>query len=291
MGVVYLASDFGYSDPYVGIMKSRIHLVHPKVQIIDLSHDLHKFDISFASWFLYYCYLNLESSIFLAIVVDPGVGTERKCIIVQIENSYFVLPDNGLISLILKEARIKKHKIHYFEIDINKLKKLYLKKIKKYHHLDYHVSSTFHGRDVFSPALGLISKNIKYLKQFTKKIEYITIKEDIIYPIIIDEKQNYYSGKFVYYDIFGNLFTNFYIKELNKNYKYSLKILENQHTILEISEISITFAQTKIGNFLFYVGSFGFIEVARNQESAYSYWNDWNKIKSFTVLLEIKNNL
>lgn len=290
MGVIYLATDFHLSDPYVAIMKSRIHLIVPNIKIIDLSHDIRNFDIEYGAWFLYYCYKNLEKPSIICMVVDPGVGTNRKAIIVKIQKSFFILPDNGLISVILKDPYFKeKDKVEYYEILPLKLKELYLKKIKKFE-INYEISNTFHGRDIFAPATGFIARNTKYIKDFTIKIQNIFINENIIFPQYLDfKKQNIYKGKFVYFDHFGNLFTNLYLDNSfleNKNDNLSLKIIEKDQIILELNSISRTFGFKKKNEFLFYRGSFGFIEFAKNQNSAFMEWDDWQRIKNFDVIIE-----
>ncbi len=287
MGVIYLASDFGLQDPYVGIMKSRISIINQGISIIDLSHQLRPFDLEFASWFLLFCYLNLEKPFFLGIVVDPGVGTERKCIVVKIDSSYIVLPDNGILTLLVKSDFLNIKKIEYFQIDFDQLKKTYLHIVQKKYKLDYIISSTFHGRDIFAPALALIKKDRKLLYKFTKKIKDVLLINNLTKPIIVSsDRNNIYKGKFIYYDIFGNLFTNFYIKDKNFK-KIILKILENNNTIIEIPEISITFNTKNKYDFLFYQGSFGFLEVAKNQGSAFLEWKYWDKIKKFDIYLEV----
>jgi len=110
MGIVYLSTDFGSRDPYVGILKSRISIINPKSKIIDLSHELIPFDIEYASWFLYYCYKNLENPFIICMVVDPCVGTERKPLIVKIQKSFLILPDNGLVSVLIRDPKFKKRK-------------------------------------------------------------------------------------------------------------------------------------------------------------------------------------
>jgi hypothetical protein len=287
MGIVYLLTDFGSRDPYVGILKSRISIINPKSKIIDLSHELIPYDIEYASWFLYYCYKNLENPFIICMVVDPGVGTERKPLIVKIQKSFLILPDNGLVSVLIRDPKFKA-KIEYYEILPIKLKEIYLNQLKNYR-LEYNISSTFHGRDIFAPATGLISKNPSLLKKFTNKIKYIHLNENVPVPEYVDfNHSKQFKGKIVYYDHFGNLFTNLYFHtfDVNQSKKIRLKIFEGERMILEINSLSKTFGHKESNDFLFYVGSFGFIEIAKNQHSAFLEWNDWERIKRFDVLLE-----
>jgi S-adenosylmethionine hydrolase len=285
MGVVYLASDFNTIDPYFAIMKSRIHLINKNISIIDLSHNIRSYDVEFASWFLYYSYLNLEEPKIICMVVDPGVGTNRKAIIVKIKKSYIIVPDNGILTVLIKSLETIK-KLEFYEILPLKLKEIYIKNLKNRFKIDYEMSNTFHGRDIFAPAAGLIAKDPKLIKSFTLKINSINLIENINLPVLVDFNKNLtYKGKFVYYDHFGNLFTNFYLRDFPDKHKLKLKIMENDKTILELNQLSKTFAQKQKGEFLFYKGSFGFIEVAKNQSNALMEWQDWEKIKNFDVIM------
>lgn len=285
MGIIYLLTDFGNFDPYVAILKNRILLIYPKANIIDLSHALLQYDIEFASWFLYYSFLNLGNYGIFCSIVDPGVGTERKGLVVKIQKKYFILPDNGLITLILDHC--KKNNIDYeiYQIEEEKVLKI-TKRIYSKFQIDISLSSTFHGRDIFAPVSGLILKNQK-ISDFAKKIKEIKVLEMPLPQKIDLNTSSSLSGKIVYFDHFGNLFTN--INLLNHhNKKIKLFIKEKDKIILEIKELSKTFAQVKKNDFLFYIGSFGFIEIARNQNSALNFFGDFEKIKNFNILLEVQ---
>lgn len=279
-------TDYGIQDPYVGILKSRVGVVNPKALLVDLSHSLRQYDVSFASWFLYLSYVSLESPSFVCAVVDPGVGTERKPIIVRIQKRYFVLPDNGLITLIYEE---NKEKSEVFEIEPKKLEKLYKNFLqKKKIQLQYELSTTFHGRDLFAPAVGFLSYDVKLRKKFTKSCESIYTLKDIIHPIKIDLSQKgNYKGKFVYYDHFGNLFTNFKIINKKTQNQIQLKIFEQKKEIMHLENLFSTYGEKEKDSFLFYVGSFGFLEVAMNQNSAFSKWGNWDQIKNFDLELRV----
>lgn len=285
MGIIYLLTDFGNFDPYVAILKNRILLIEPKANIIDLSHSLLQYDIEFASWFLYYSFLNLGNDSIFCSVVDPGVGTERNALVIKIQKRYFILPDNGLITIILDHCKKKNINYEIHQIQEEKVLKI-TKKIYSKYQIPISLSSTFHGRDIFAPVSGLILKNQK-ISDFTKKIKEIKI---LTMPLPQEVDLNFTStimGKIVYYDHFGNLFTN--IKLLNSHTKkLKLFIKEKNKVILEIQDLSKTFAQVKKNDFLFYIGSFGFIEIARNQNSALDFFGDFQKIKNFDILLEIQ---
>ncbi|NPA53116.1 MAG: SAM-dependent chlorinase/fluorinase, partial [Aquificae bacterium] len=130
--IIALLTDFGNKDGFVGTVKGVIKSINPEAEIIDISHEIDSFDILEASLVLNASYKYFPQKTIFVCVVDPGVGTERKSIIVETEKYIFVSPDNGLLSLPLKKERIQK----IIEITNNK----------------YQLSrdnETFHGRDIY----------------------------------------------------------------------------------------------------------------------------------------------
>lgn len=287
MGIIYLLTDFGDSDPYVAILKSRILNINAKAKIVDLSHNLKQFDIEFTSWFLLYSFLNLENDAIITCIVDPGVGTTRKPLIVKMQKRYYILPDNGLITLVLRECQKKGIFYQFYQIQEQLLLRL-LKKIYASFGIVPQLSNTFHGRDLFAPVAAILSKNDKILTKIAKRIEIIEGR-NFSYSIEIDLEtfeDSSITGKIVYIDHFGNLFTNLRIQNPYKK-PLTLYIKKGRLTLLKIIGISKTFQDVKKNDFLFYVGSFGFIEIARNQNSASKYFGDYTTIKILQILLEI----
>ncbi|MFN3603152.1 MAG: S-adenosyl-l-methionine hydroxide adenosyltransferase family protein [Leptonema sp. (in: bacteria)] len=288
MGIIYLITDFGNTDPYVGILKSRIYNLYSNAKIIDLTHNINPYDIESACWFLYYSFLNLEKDSIFCCVVDPGVGSERKPLLIEVQKRYFILPDNGIFTLVLEECKRKKLNYRIYEVDVEKLYKIYKKEYKKAY-IFFYISHTFHGRDVFAPLAALVSKKKFKIAKVTKKIKNVKIIP-IASPIEVDldivGKRSFYA-KVVYVDGFGNLFTN--LKILNyRSKKLSLTFKnKKEEEILKIHGLSTTFSDQKKGDFLFYVGSFGFLEIARNQDSAYDFFGSIEKIKQLDIILEI----
>jgi len=133
--IITLLTDFGIEDPYVGIMKGVILSINKNVRIVDLSHSIPPQDIISAGFTLNSSFSYFpEKTIHLA-VVDPGVGSKRSPILIETEKYFFIGPDNGIFSSILSGDKVQKivelTNSSYFLSDI---------------------SSTFHGRDIFSPA-------------------------------------------------------------------------------------------------------------------------------------------
>src|SRR5215471_1003828 len=128
--IITLTTDFGLSDPFVGIMKGVILGINPKAQLVDISHDIRSYDIAEAAFVIESMYPYFPEGTVHIVVVDPGVGSARRPIAASSHGQLFVAPDNGVLSTVLeKEA---------YHIQNSGL---FLKS----------VSQTFHGRDVFAP--------------------------------------------------------------------------------------------------------------------------------------------
>lgn len=134
---VVLLTDFGLSDPYVGQLKAVLMREAPGVALVDLSHEVSPYNIVQGAFFLAASWHHFpEGAVFLG-VVDPGVGTDRRCIMAEVEGRWFVGPDNGLMTLVLKNAADRAFDISCAVEGIAK---------------------TFHGRDVFAPAAAKLAR-------------------------------------------------------------------------------------------------------------------------------------
>jgi len=186
--IIALLTDFGISDGYIGVMKGVILSINPNVVVVDLAHNIRKFDIRYAAFIFLSTYRYFPKGSIFVGVVDPGVGTQREGIILKTKNYYFVGPNNGLFSLVAKDDGI--------DVIIElKNKEFFLET----------VSSTFHGRDIFAPVAAHISLGIP-LDKFGPRLslsKFVMI--DIAEPKI--EKNNY-IGEVIAIDSFGNVITN-----------------------------------------------------------------------------------
>lgn len=135
---VVLLTDFGLADPYVGQLKATLLREAPTAPVVDLSHDVSPFNIVQGAFFLAASWSHFaEGTVFLS-VVDPGVGTERRCVAAEAGGRWFVGPDNGLSTLVLRAFQVQRA----FELSCN------LEGAAK----------TFHGRDIFAPAAARIAR-------------------------------------------------------------------------------------------------------------------------------------
>lgn len=184
--LITLTTDFGYKDPFVGIMKGVIFGINPRANVIDLSHGIPAQDVLAGALVLRYAAPAFPPGTIHVAVVDPGVGSGRRPLLIECEGSFFIGPDNGLLSLVLegkKSGRI----IHL---------------INESYHLKP-TSATFHGRDIFAPvaaylSLGIAPGDFGEAASDFKRLAWPQ-------PTAAEGGLN---GKVIYIDTFGNLITN-----------------------------------------------------------------------------------
>lgn len=228
--VVALITDFGSKDGFVGAVKGVMLSINPNITIVDISHEVEPFDILEASLILKSTYRYFPTGTIFLSVVDPGVGTDRKAIIVKTSRYIFVSPDNGLLTLPLKEEMI--------ESIISITNRDYFLKTD---------SNTFHGRDVFAPVVGYISKG-EPLHNFGEKLQHI-VKMEGLEP---KEEEDRIIGKVIKFDRFGNAITN--LELLPSKFKLRFKGFE-------IDTLCNNFLEGKEYRPNLIKGSFGFYEL------------------------------
>jgi len=147
MTVITLTTDFGLQDGNVGVMKGVIWNIFPEAQIADISHLIQPQNIREAALILYRSYAYFPAGSVHVAVVDPGVGTSRRALAARLGSHFFVMPDNGLISLILHRAEVDHESIEFFHLD---QPSFWLPK----------VSYVFHGRDIFAPVAAHLAQGV-----------------------------------------------------------------------------------------------------------------------------------
>lgn len=251
--VIAFMTDFGLDDNYVGIMKGTILSINPNVEIIDITHSIEPGNVRQAA-FLLMTSVNYfpDETIFLA-VVDPGVGTNRLALCAKAGNFYFVAPDNGLLTYVLRDH--KNSKIHTFTNEKYQLE---------------NPSKTFHGRDIFAPLSAYIAMGIE-LSEFGEEINPSKIVQLPSLKCYYDSFGNL-IGEVVHIDRFGNIITSLSARSLGINMHNILKQdlkwkFEIGHT--KIKNISMTYSDVEVGQFLAYIGSSGYLEIGiRNGNAA-----------------------
>ncbi len=139
--IVTFLSDFGTADTFVGQMKGAALAVCPDLAVVDLSHEVPPHDVAAGAYLLWTAFRAFPPGTIHVAVVDPGVGTDRRAVVVRTENHYFLAPDNGILTRVLDEEPAGS---------------AYL--LEAPHYRRPSPSPTFDGRDLFAPAAGWIAK-------------------------------------------------------------------------------------------------------------------------------------
>jgi len=241
--IITLLTDFGLRDPYVGMMHGVILSIAPSVRIVDLTHEIAPQDIFDAAYVLRSSYRYFPKGTVHVAVVDPGVGTSRKAVALRADGHFFVVPDNGVVSLVTAETPAAEM------VELTE---------RKYFLQD--VSWTFHGRDIFSPVAAHIANGVE-LGTFGESLEKMA-KLDLPRP---RQERGSVRGEVIHIDRFGNLITNISASDL---------------MMIRTNECEIQLADQKIhgikqscgavgkGELLVLIGSSGLLEVSMNQGDA-----------------------
>lgn len=190
MAIITLITDFGLADGYPGIMKGVIYSISPSARIADITHLISPQNIREGAVALFRSYRYFPPGSIHVAVIDPGVGTNRRPIALQLGNHYFVGPDNGLFSLVVQEAVSNRIDCHYVVLNNEK----------------YWLpspSNVFHGRDIFAPVAAHLSLGVS-LDQFGDTTNDL-IRMDFPKPT---RTENCMEGEVITIDHFGNLSTN-----------------------------------------------------------------------------------
>ncbi len=240
--MITLTSDFGLKDPYVAEMKGVILTVNPNATIVDITHGVEKFNIRMGVFMLASAAPYFPKGTVHLAVVDPGVGTERRGILVQTKQGFFIGPDNGVLMLAAQNLGIE----HVYELTNPAFM------LPK-------VSSTFHGRDVFAPAAANLDMGV-HPYEFGHEISDAVLPEFAF----VKQTNGTKSGEVLHIDSFGNIITNLNQKEMAQFNLISVK-LQNLSLNLTLGE---TYTQAKPDEPIALIGGHGFLEIALNQASA-----------------------
>ena len=236
---IFLLTDFGLKDPYVSQIKMVI-LSEADVNIVDISHEVSSFSILEGAFFLKSSWSYIPSKSITLVVIDPGVGSERKVIVSKDKRDrYIIAPDNGLISWVLDTIE------EIWCVNLTLFDK---------------VSSTFHGRDVFANlAVKIIKKEADpFLTKISKK-DVITIERSE--PVV---EGNKLKTKVIHIDKFGNC-----VLSIPSSWKEKLKSrkIEMIYPLKQEIYFVKTYAYIPKGKIGILDGSQGFLELAVNMGS------------------------
>jgi len=241
--ILTLTTDFGLSDHYVGAMKGVILGICPEARVVDITHEIGAYDITEGGYVVSQAYRCFPKRTVHVVVVDPGVGTARRPILMEAGGQFFVAPDNGVLSMIYSR---EKHKIRLISND------KYFRKP---------VSHTFHGRDIFAPVAAHIAAGAPP-SRVGKLIE------DYLRPAFqtpVRTGKRTWNGHVLKVDRFGNIVTNYHVEEFPKleakNFAFGVGAQQ-------VAVIARNYAETGPGELFAIVGSAGFYEISITQQSA-----------------------
>jgi S-adenosyl-L-methionine hydrolase (adenosine-forming) len=243
--IITLTTDYGTNDHLVGTLKGVILKINPDVTIVDISHDVAPYDLLDGALAIGSAYSYFPPRTIHVVVVDPGVGTERRPLLVTGETQYFVAPDNGVLSLV-------------YEREENVL----VRHANVEHYYLQAVSKTFHGRDVFAPVAAWLSKGSQAAAMGDEITDYK--KFAMPKPKAADGLM---KGVVLRVDSFGNIITNFRAQDLPPAAMESgmVEFTVGTHPVNKLVD---TFARGNAGEAFAYIGSNGFVEIGINRGNA-----------------------
>jgi S-adenosylmethionine hydrolase len=243
--IITLTTDYGTNDHLVGVLKGVILRIAPNATVVDINHNVVPFDVLDGALTIAAAYRYFPARTVHLVVVDPGVGTARRPILVTADQFYFVAPDNGVLSLIYeRESAVSVRHItaeHYF---LNP------------------ISATFHGRDIFAPVAAWLAKTYQTEAMGEEISDHVRFA--LPRPKAVGSTR---KGLVLRVDTFGNLITNFTAEDLPQGAGADGKI-NLQVGGKRVEKLAQTFAQGAAGEPVAIVGSSGFVEIAVNKGHA-----------------------
>lgn len=231
-GCVTLLSDFGLSDPYVGLLKGALLRASPKVQVIDLCHGVPPHQVAAGAFVWGAAVARFPAGTVHVGVVDPGVGTTRRLLAVAAEQCYWIGPDNGLVSRVLQtagEAEVRAIDVEHLGLSAE--------------------SRTFHGRDLMAPVAAWLASG---------RYGFTALGPRISDPALLAPSAA--TPHVLWVDHYGNLVSNVLAAALDGV----------RGVVVGAQQVPLvgTYQDVAAGALLAYVGSFGLLEIAQNQGSA-----------------------
>jgi S-adenosyl-L-methionine hydrolase (adenosine-forming) len=244
--LITLLTDFGERDSFVASMKGVILSINSSAAIVDLSHQIASHQIQEAGYFLKSCYRYFPKGTIHVAVVDPGVGTERRALLVSAADAFFVGPDNGLFTEVLEQevgAKVWQINNHQYRLET--------------------VGSTFDGRDVFAPAAAWLSKGVP--ANFFGPAVHDPIRSSVAIPVLHEEVL---IGKIVSVDRFGNLISNITSRQVREFRAANGQTVEIQIGTHVITELVGSYSQGSRQTPSALINSSGNLEIFLQEESA-----------------------
>ena len=247
-GIITLTTDFGLQDEYVGVMKGVILSRFPQATIVDLTHNIQPHDIQDASIIIESAYRYFPPGTVHLVVVDPGVGSGRNILAVESDEHYFIAPDNGTLSTILRsDSESQVYQVANLDLFTDR------------------VSSTFHGRDIMTPIAAALADGMDI--SFVGPAISVEDSVKMTQPSVETSPDgDQLIGEVIHVDHFGNIRTSISRKALVSHLQSrepSIKI--GDYTIYEISN---SYSEKDQGQAVALFDSRDYLEIAVNRGNA-----------------------
>ncbi len=241
--IITLTTDFGAADHFVGTMKGVILSIQPAAQIIDITHQVLRFDVLDGGFTIAQAYRYFPKKTIHVVVVDPGVGSTRRPLLAEAAGQYFIAPDNGVLSMLFSREAAK------------------VRHITNERYFSKPVSRTFHGRDVFAPVAAHLAAGVVPARFGPRIQDHLRLSFDT--PSRTGKKT--WTGCVLKIDRFGNMITNLHIDEFPQ---LETRAFELKVGPARVTRLALTFTECSPEELFAVVGSSGFLEIAVNQGSA-----------------------
>ena len=241
--ILTLTTDFGLSDQYVGTMKGVILGICPQAHIVDISHEVRPFEITEGAYLIAQAWRYFPKRTVHVVVVDPGVGSARRPILLEAAGQYFVAPDNGVLSMVYSHEKSK--------VRLISNEKYFLKP----------VSRTFHGRDIFAAVAAHIAAGAR--PSTVGKLIDDYLRPSFEQPMRSGKRT--WTGQILKIDRFGNIVTNFRAVDYSELARRDFTLSIGPH---QITMLLHHYAESAPGELFAIPGSSGYIEISINQGSA-----------------------
>lgn len=244
--MIALCTDFGTRDAYVAQMKGAIFSINPAVTVLDLNHDIGQFDIRQAAYLLAASCRYFPAHTIFVVVVDPGVGTARRPLLVHTQaDKYYVGPDNGVLTLVLEHEGW-----HHAYV------------LQQVGYFRDRISSTFHGRDIFAPVAAHLANGVA-ATAFGPEVE-----EVVRLPYHKAQRQGQViTGEIIHIDHFGNVITNIpaaFLSTLTPGHMLTVAVQEHTHRV----PLLTTYGTAPAGQLFGLINSSDAFELALPQHNA-----------------------
>ncbi len=240
MPIITLTTDLGLSDGYVGAMKGVILSIAPDAQLVDISHQIAPQDIRQAAYVLHDAAGYFPAGAIHVAVVDPGVGSVRRALVLRTSQAFFVGPDNGVFTLFLADA--PDAECYALENPAFMLSR---------------VSATFHGRDVFAPAAAHLARGVPPADFGPRVYDPVTFAV----PRPVEQTGGRWLAHVLYADHFGNLITSLTRDTLDGATSAEISIGPRRIT-RRILRIVRTYADAAPGELVALFGSSNHLEIS-----------------------------